>query len=240
MIRDDARTQTMYNGIRGALSFITHDIGNMATSASGAFELIVGRLPESIRKDLKASIAMVTRNLDTVAGFITSQLIDYTTGQLALHRHQTDLVAIIKGAYNIVCFDRDLSEKAGAMVVNYAVPESAPILADEPKLMQVLVNLFSNAVKYAEGITIDCKVEEHTGKKGFYRFAIGNQAAISAADAKHLVREAYRGANAKETKGHGFGLANANNIVCLHGGRLEIKTYEDRRYFEVVGELPKR
>jgi K+-sensing histidine kinase KdpD len=99
-------------------------------------------------------------------------------------------------------------------------PEKFPIiLADENRIEQVIINLVSNALKYAakglitiSGTTrpdqvIVCVSDEGSG--------------IEAKDLPHIFDRFYRSTKAaKNTKGAGLGLYLARAIVEAHGGRI--------------------
>jgi len=99
-------------------------------------------------------------------------------------------------------------------------PDGFPvILADEPRIEQVITNLVSNAIKYSpkgdiiisgqmrpEQVII-CVTDEGPG--------------IASEDIPHIFDRFYRAPDlARQTKGAGLGLYLARSIVEAHGGRI--------------------
>ncbi len=104
-------------------------------------------------------------------------------------------------------------------------PGTPPVIADEARLKQVLLNLISNAHKFTpEGgsIRVVCGLEENC----FHCSVIDNGIGISPRD-HQLVFEEFRQidrANTDGRQGVGLGLSIARGLVELHGGRLWLES----------------
>ena len=233
VIKDDSHMHRLYGSIKTALAFVTHDVGNLLASATGAFDLIRGKDGQ----EGGSLYDMVSRNLEAAAGLLGSQLMDLKTGSIAVKRQEYDLGNMLRSAYQTVESDADIGSRARGTSVNFDFPEQAIAYVDG-KMASVFVNLFKNAVKYNEGETIDCVVRDHDSREGTYVIEIKNPSGIDDREARKIVKEGYRGSNC-DGKGFGYGLAVANNIVGLHGGKLY--AHKDQEGYLVMGiELPKR
>ncbi len=93
------------------------------------------------------------------------------------------------------------------------------IMADEPRLEQVISNLVTNAIKYAPGgeITLSGQVRPEQ-----VVMCISDQGpGIAAQDIPHIFDRFYRAPDmARQTKGAGLGLFLAKSIIEAHGGRI--------------------
>ena len=101
------------------------------------------------------------------------------------------------------------------------LPEDLPILLGDPeKMMQVIINLISNAVKFTDQGIITIKVE-----------SVNHEVVVSVSDTgigiaqsdQALIFEKFRQAGDPLTgkpKGTGLGLAISKEIVEHHGGRI--------------------
>jgi len=99
-------------------------------------------------------------------------------------------------------------------------PEKFPvILADETRIEQVIVNLVSNALKYAPKGEI--KISGQARPEQVVICVSDEGPGIEARDLPHIFDRFYRSTKAvKHTKGAGLGLYLARAIVEAHGGRI--------------------
>jgi K+-sensing histidine kinase KdpD len=100
------------------------------------------------------------------------------------------------------------------------IPKDFPIImADEPRLVQVLNNLISNAIKYAPGG--DIRISGQTLADQVIICVSDEGPGIAAGDLPHIFDRFYRAQEAtRKTKGAGLGLYLARAIVEAHGGRM--------------------
>ncbi|MEI6181509.1 MAG: HAMP domain-containing sensor histidine kinase, partial [Chloroflexales bacterium] len=103
------------------------------------------------------------------------------------------------------------------------------VAGDEVRLEQVLQNLMSNAVKYSPG---GGEVQVEVLPSGrMARVTVTDQGIGIPADSRaELFRRFYRAANAEALgiSGMGIGLFVVNEIVELHGGRIDVTSTEGK------------
>ncbi len=96
------------------------------------------------------------------------------------------------------------------------------ICVDPQKIVRVLDNLFTNALRYSQigdAITLEAKEAE----KGKLRISVKDTGmGISAEDLQHIFERSYRADRSRTPGdgGHGLGLAIAKSIVERHDGRI--------------------
>ena len=104
-------------------------------------------------------------------------------------------------------------------------PDVDSIYADEEKLLQVLLNLLSNADKYSpKGGIIHIHVDKHGDK---FQFAVVDSGlGISKVSMKHLFTPFYRihSPDRKRIEGSGLGLALSKIYVEAHGGEMWVES----------------
>jgi signal transduction histidine kinase len=106
------------------------------------------------------------------------------------------------------------------------------VLADETRIEQVLVNLVSNALKYAPGGEI--KITGAVYPEQVVVCVSDQGPGIEAKDLPHIFDRFYRSTRAvKQTKGAGLGLYLARAIVEAHDGRIwaDVKPDSGARIF---------
>jgi signal transduction histidine kinase len=106
-------------------------------------------------------------------------------------------------------------------------PENFPvILADETRIEQVIINLVSNALKYAPKGEI--KISGAVRPEQVIICVSDEGPGIEVQDMPHVFDRFYRSTKAvKQTKGAGLGLYLARAIVEAHGGRIWVDPKPD-------------
>jgi signal transduction histidine kinase len=104
-----------------------------------------------------------------------------------------------------------------------AVPDGPPVLADRPRLVQLIDNLIANAVKFTdEGgqVRVTAAAPGQEWRIDVTDSGIG----IPADDVDHLFDRFFRASNATSAgrPGSGLGLSIVKEIAELHGGRVEV------------------
>jgi signal transduction histidine kinase len=93
---------------------------------------------------------------------------------------------------------------------------------DPRRLERVLLNLLSNALKFAPDGIVRLEVERRDGWVAIS--VIDEGPGIDAEDARHLFTRYYRGRRAPSVDGVGLGLYGARLLVEAHGGRIVVKS----------------
>jgi signal transduction histidine kinase len=178
-------------------------------------------LSEEKRRSLVDTIATETNRLTRM----TTEFLDLArleSGRTRLQRKPVDLRRVLEEAANTVSHqasDRDLT-----LEVVVDPPDLPAIIGDAEKLMQVVLNLATNAIKYnkpggsvwlraiQDGPTVRVEVQD-TG--------LG----ISPENVAHMFEKFYRVADTEGyTQGTGLGLAIAKQIVEGHRGQIGVES----------------
>jgi signal transduction histidine kinase len=104
------------------------------------------------------------------------------------------------------------------------------VAADRDRLVQILINLVDNAVKYTpEGGAVS--VTARSIGEGAVEIAVADTGiGIPLADLPRITERFYRvdKARSRELGGTGLGLAIVKHLVLAHGGELRIESVEQR------------
>lgn len=109
------------------------------------------------------------------------------------------------------------------------IEESLAVVCDKERLVQVLINLMSNAIKYSQPqstITINAKKE---GSQ--VRFSVADRGRGIPEDKLATIFEPYRqvsGSDERVHKGVGLGLAICKAIIDMHQGRIGVDSVSGR------------
>jgi signal transduction histidine kinase len=202
------------------VSIVAHELRNPLVVVQEAVNLLLdglagGPVPEA----QKSYIEMIKRTSDRLI-HITNDLLDLAkieSGKMELNFGPLDFISLIRQVRDSVELR---SRKKGLQFLEKLPAGRLEMSGDYDKLSQVLMNLFSNAVKFTEkgsitveakdlGAKIECVVED-TGP------------GISEENLPKLFSKFQQVGKAKigSEKGSGLGLAIAKSIVEAHGGRI--------------------
>lgn len=109
------------------------------------------------------------------------------------------------------------------ITINTVGIKHASLHGDEASLIQLVVILLDNAIKFSPaGETIHITA---TAKKGSYELRIKDSGpGIAKADLAHIFDRFYQADTARAQQGSGLGLSIAQNIADLHEGNVTIKS----------------
>jgi Na+/proline symporter/nitrogen-specific signal transduction histidine kinase len=204
------------------MSSVTHELRTPLTSIRALAELMVDdpAMPAERRQRFLGIVVTETERLTR----LVNQVLDMAkieSGHAEWHNADVDLVALLKQAAQTV---RELLRERKAELV-LRVPARVPTMrADPDRLMQVLMNLLSNAAKF---------VPETGGRVELRLFAGDDGATIEVQDngpgvpeaQRDLIFEKFRqGGDAWDRpQGTGLGLPISRQIVEHFGGRIELR-----------------
>ena len=133
-----------------------------------------------------------------------------------------DLVAVAEQTLRLM---QPLADKK-KIVLQSTGPKTLPVRADEQKLKQLMLILVDNAVKYTPaGGSVTVLLSEPV--EGWARFAVQDTGiGIAPEDQDRIFDRFYRvdKARSREMGGNGLGLAIAQEIVNLHGGKIRVQS----------------
>jgi signal transduction histidine kinase/ActR/RegA family two-component response regulator len=205
---------------RQFLSSLSHELRGAISGILVSAELLgdtsFGSLGEEQVRTLGSRIHVVASNLLA----LVDNLLDLgrlEAGRLDVRRQPVDLVAVVNDVEKVVI---PLAERAGVSVELPPLAGVPRVVADPIRLSQVLVNLFSNAIKFTPvGGRSWLEVEVADGE---VRLAVCDTGSGIAAEETERIFEPFERAAAPNIPGVGLGLAISQRIIELHGARLEV------------------
>lgn len=193
---------------------VSHDLRTPLTAIMASTEML-GQQPGVAGDAWSARlVATAHRSATRMAGMI-EQILAHAKVGAELHRADTDLAAVLASVLE------DLAptlEARGATVVSSGLPT---LPADEQQLYSVMLNLISNAVKYARP-DVAPSVRVSAERRGdCWRVEVhDNGIGISAADRDRVFELFNRVGTSVD--GSGIGLATVKRIIEAHGGTIRI------------------
>ncbi|MCA2214181.1 sensor histidine kinase [Jidongwangia harbinensis] len=212
--------------MRAFLSDVSHEVRTPLFGIRGFAQLYrMGGLPE--RADVDRTMRHIERESTRLASLAEDLLLLARLDEVGVaHRSPMDLRTLAADAYAEVQA-LDPARPVTLTGPDGGPPESAPVIADEARLRQVMTNLVANAVAHTPAGT---PVRIGVG-------TVGGDAVLELADrgpglddeqAARVFDRFYR-VDASRSRdnggtGAGLGLAIARSIVAAHGGRVELRT----------------
>jgi signal transduction histidine kinase len=154
-----------------------------------------------------------------------ADLVGLHSGSLSLRFGNVEVAEVVRS----VAQRMEAEAAAAGMAIATAVdPDLPSILADGPRLEQVLSNLIQNAIKYgSEGRRVDVRARIRADTLVLEVQDYG--AGISLWDRMSLFQPFFRGERgSKEVPGVGLGLALCRELVELHHGEISVETEEGK------------
>jgi two-component system phosphate regulon sensor histidine kinase PhoR len=174
-------------------------------------------------KDLERFLNIVLKQNDRLAAIVDdlltlSRLESAPINQL-LSLHEQDAGDLLSGSVDICQIRAD--DKG--ITINVHADESSPIQADRSLMIQALVNLLDNAIKYSnENTTITLSAE--TVDDQVWLSVCDQGPGIPEEHIPRLFERFYRVDKSRSRRigGTGLGLAIVKHIVHIHGGQVEV------------------
>jgi Na+/proline symporter/signal transduction histidine kinase len=206
------------------ISTVTHELRTPLTSIRAFSEILHdnprldpaqrGKFLEIIIKESERLTRLINQVLDLAK--IESGNAEWNTGEINLREVVEDSVAAVSQLFK----DRSIA-------LEVALPqETPPVVADRDRLMQVMLNLLSNAAKFCE--RPDGRVAITLSRQGdqLRVDVTDNGAGIGEAE-QAVIFEKFRQVGdtlTQKPKGSGLGLAISREIIDHFGGRLWVRS----------------
>lgn len=229
LTREHQRTKAAYQSKSEFVSTVSHELRTPLTSIKGSLDLINAGLLGPVPPKMEAMLAMAGRNSGRLAALINDilDLQKIEAGEMTYRFEALDLEALLDEA---AAANEGFADSHNVTLVRSDVGDGPLFVrGDETRLMQVLTNMLSNAVKFSnEG----GKVRTGYQKLGERVRIYVQDRGVGIPDAAHeKVFEKFSqvdGSDQRSVGGTGLGMSISKQIVEQHGGTID--------YISVLGE----
>jgi len=207
---------------------VSHELQTPLVSIKGFTEMLLGRRLGEITVEQQEGLEVALRNINRLIGMID--------GLLALARGEE------KPALSLAIATVSLPEMVDEVVrlmepdarrrnirIQVAIPDGLNVQADRNQMMQVFVNLVSNAIKYnREGGEVAISASARHGESA--RVSIRDTGSgMTREQMERIFDRFYRTQEAAAgAPGTGLGLAIAREILARHGSLLRVESREQK------------
>lgn len=203
------------------LSRVTHDLQSPLSSISSALEMLSDTAGTKLDGDENNFLAISIRNSRRLSEMIRG-ILDFSklqSGKMPVHPEPCMLGPILKeGVEGLMPWART----KGIKLTLKTSAQDIPVLADHPRVVQVLSNLISNAIKStASGGSIVVAAARAAVPEPCAMIGVrDNGPGISKKDLDRIFERFVQLENGGKREGVGLGLSIVKEFVAMHKGRI--------------------
>ncbi len=203
-------------------AMVTHDLRtpltNILLGLTMLGEGVAGQLPAKALKTVKASSENCSRLIRLINDLLDIEKLE--SGKFVINKQEVHISLLFEGVENAT--EDFAKEKNIELIVSGT---ETKIMADGDRLVQVLVNLLSNSIKFSEEgkhVWLSCEEKEETVEISVKDEGRGipAEAIPKLFDRFHQVSKE----DGKRGKGTGLGLSITKALVEAHGGNIRVES----------------
>ncbi len=207
------------------ISTVSHELRTPLTSLRASLGLIssgsLDKRPEKQRQMIEMAIGNADRLIRLVNDILDFDSVE--RGSLPLHRQPVEAIDMLRRAAD-VAYSTAAQARIGFKI---EAPGSPVVFADEERVLQVLNELVTNAIKFSPQHTKIHLTAQHAGTDvsgaAEVCFIVEDQGRGIAPEKLERIFERFQQGDASDSRalgGTGLGLALCRSIVEQHGGRM--------------------
>lgn len=219
--QENERTKAALEVKSQFLSTVSHELRTPLTSIMGSLDLVNNGILGEVPENLKTVIGIAAKNGHRLAKLI-DDLLDLQkieAGEIAFHFKPLDANDLMNEAVESTA---GYAGKLGIHVTTDPCVEDCRFMGDHNRLIQVMNNLLSNALKFSdEGDTVKVRVETLGAR---IRISVHDEGVGIPKDAKDRVFGKFSQVDSSDVRkvgGTGLGLNIAKQIVERHNGTID-------------------
>ncbi len=214
------------NGLADTVSTLSHELRTPLASMKSSLKLVLDGEAGSLNGDQSRFLAMTMRNINRLERLV-GDLLDAAradAGQLNLKRQLVDAAQLVD---EVVDNHREAARQAGLRLDSTGPEGPVPANLDGDKVVQMLGNLLSNALKYTpRGGAVRVRLEALAAPERIRLEVRDNGPGMDPNTAARVLKPFCRAqtADSSPIPGSGLGLHITARLAEAHGGRLGLET----------------
>jgi two-component system phosphate regulon sensor histidine kinase PhoR len=225
LFQDLTRVRRLETIRRDFISNISHELRTPLASLKALSET----LQDGALEDPPAARRFLSRmetEVDALSHMV-SELLELSrieSGKVPLQLHAVSPCDLLKPAYDRVGLQAERSQLKMHLDCDPSLPT---VMADAPRIQQVIANLLQNAIKFTPaGGAISLRAYEQNDSIVFAVQDTG--VGIQSEDLERIFERFFKSDRARSSGGTGLGLAISRHLVEAHGGRIWADSIETR------------
>jgi signal transduction histidine kinase len=210
------------------ITMASHQLRTPLTSVKGYLSMVLegdaGKLSKQQRQLLTQSFISSQRMVYLIADLLNLSRLN--TGKFVIEPTSVDLSEVVQGEIDQL---RETAKSRNLSLVYERPANFPPLMLDETKIHQVVMNFIDNAIYYTpSGGTITIELRD-TPTSVEYR-VIDNGIGVPKTEQHRLFTKFYRAGNARRARpdGTGLGLFMAKKVIAAQGGTVLFESEEGK------------
>jgi signal transduction histidine kinase len=206
---------------------LSHELKTPLTSVSEFISIVAEGLAGELNESQSEYLDIARQNCSHLATYI-NDLLDATrleTGKMSLDLQPASLVALIR---QVITTMQPEATRKNIVLSEEFETDQAEGLIDKCRIVQVLTNLYNNALKFTpEGGTIVARIRRDRQRPEWLEISVTDSGCGIAQRQHGLLFERYYQAeqpNSGKLQGVGLGLHLCRELVQLHGGDIRVES----------------
>jgi signal transduction histidine kinase len=228
VLRDVTTEREVAQAKNDFVSLVSHELRTPMTSIKGYTDLLLKGAVGALNEQQRHFMAIVKSNVDRMSDLV-SDLLDVSrieAGRVRLEREDLDLTGVVHDVSEELA--ETLRQRELTLQLDLA-PGLPRVYADRSRVIQVLLNLLSNAYRYTlAGGTITLAV--HASDSEVQIDVTDTGIGIPEQVQETIFERFYRADHpvVRQQAGTGLGLPIAKSLIEMHGGRLWLCSEVDK------------
>jgi signal transduction histidine kinase len=205
------------------VSHVSHELRTPLTAIKGAIDNMLDGLVGTLNEKQTRYLKRMKGNTEHLVRLI-EDILDLSrieAGQIALHPRRVRLFRLV----GEVCDSLGPLASHKKIDLAYSMPEEITLSADRDRLLQILLNLAGNAIKFTpEGGKV--RIEARESSSLVLLSVSDSGPGVRPEEKPHLFDRFFRAptSEADGSEGTGLGLAIARSLAELHGGSISVES----------------
>jgi len=200
---------------------VAHEFRTPLTITKGYVENILDGILGQINDQQKEALNSILKVTDRLSNLVTN-LLDISkieAGKMELKRQKINFIDLLKEAYTQLIV---IAQERNIELINTYSQDYIELWCDQEKIMEVLINLVSNAIKAtpSQG-QIQINVSTYNG---FLKVAVKDSGEGIPEDRLSKIFDKFESLSKAGQKGTGLGLSITHDIIKLHKGEIFVES----------------
>lgn len=215
----------MYKLQREFTSTVSHELRTPLASIKTAVDLVFKRMVGEINKEQEDVLGRAQKSVEHLQRLVTD-ILDLTKIESGKMQMDFKIQGINEVIEEVVYTQQDVAKNRGLYIKTEFDPAVSRVPFDKGRIIQVLNNLISNAIKFTKHGGVTIKTEDKSANNHIIISVTDTGKGIAEQDFPKLFQkfQQLEPAEKNEKGGTGLGLAICKEIVLRHGGKIAVES----------------